>query len=293
MSLARIVVLEGPDGAGKTTLANWLRDKHGYQIVKTGATKPGENVFVNYTNTLLAAIAHPGCTVLDRFHIGEAVYGPLLRGEDRLGDQGRALIERIVAARGVALVICSPPWPTLLKGWRSKDDLLKRVDQLRAVRCGFLSEAKRLELSTYDWTRGKELTTNPAPPLPAVMTGYHQADTLWVGERPGKARVEWDLPFHSVTGSARYLWESLPPGEERRWAWVNAFNAADEPSDLTDCVNSLPRLKQVVALGKVAARECTRQGVAYAILVPHPQYWRRFHHHEQAAYAELLKEATR
>lgn len=294
---ASVVILEGPDGGGKTTLARWLRDQRGYQIVKTNAPSPKENVFKSYTDSLLAAVESGQPTVLDRHYLGEGIYGPLLRGEDRLGRQGRDLLERLIVARGVKLVICSPPWAKLVKGWAGKDDLLKRQAQLRQVRQAYLSEARRLGLEVYDWTRAAD---GPAPylkatsSLPDGVTGYHTADILFVGERAGKKLVVWDLPFHSAAGSAKYLWESLQLVEgwtERRGAWTNAFEKDGSSRDLMAVVNSLPHLRGIIALGDVAGRECARQGVAYNCVVHHPQYWRRFHHGKRDEYAKMLKEA--
>jgi hypothetical protein len=293
---ASVVILEGPDGGGKTTLARWLRDQRGYQIVKTNAPSPKENVFKSYTDSLLAAVESGQPTVLDRHYLGEGIYGPLLRGEDRLGRQGRDLLERLIAACGVRLVICSPPWAELVKGWAGKDDLLKRQAQLRQVRQAYLSESRRLGLEVYDWTRAAD---GPAPylkatsSLPDGVTGYHTADVLFIGERAGKKTVVWDLPFHNVTGSAKYLWDTLQSidgWEERRGAWTNAFDAEGKPRALWMIVNALPRVRRVITLGEVADCECVRQGVNN-VVVPHPQYWRRFHRNDMITYTKKLEDA--
>jgi hypothetical protein len=292
VSLARVIILEGCDGSGKTTLATRMKDECGYRIVKTNAPRPGDDVFELYTDAILEATEGGDRVAFDRHYLGELIYGPLLRGRDGLGPQGRDLLERLIAGRGVRLVICAPPWKRLVEGWRKKDDLLKREDQLRAVHDGYLRETKRLGIATYDWTREDLPDLSPPPSLPPGVTGYLEADILWVGERPGKARVRWDLPFHCRASSARYLWESLQGlNGERRWAWTNAFTATGEPRDLNAVVASLPRLRRVVALGDTAWRECYQQCVD-AVKVPHPQYWSRFHHHEQEEYREMLRKAT-
>jgi len=150
--MRRVIILEGPDGSGKTTLANWLHTEHSYEIVKTGPPPPTGNVTVVYLAALRNAVERPGRTVFDRLHIGEAIYGPILRGEDRMGLEGMAAIQRVIAKHGVKLVICSPPWETLVAGWRSKDDLLKDEDTLRAVHKCYLEEADQLGITPYDWT---------------------------------------------------------------------------------------------------------------------------------------------
>ena len=294
MPIAKIIILEGPDGSGKTTLANQLRNKLGYIIIKTGPPKPNEDVFCSYTNALLTAVESGKLTVFDRHYLGELIYGPLLRGENKLGVQGRDLLERLIAARGVTLVVCSPSWKTLVAGWRGKDDLLKQEQQLHTVCDAYLAEAERLHLRVYDWTATSGDWYEAAPmSLPAGVTGYHQADTLFIGERPGTTRPEWDLPFHSMTGSARYLWETLhgiSDWQDQRGVWVNAFNVAGKQIDLTAVITSLPNLRRVVALGGVAYQACTHQHIG-AVQVQHPAYWRRFHHHDVDEYQKLLRTA--
>jgi hypothetical protein len=151
MTLAKVIILEGADGSGKSMLASWLRDTHGYAIVKTGPPAPTGNLTVAYLDALHAAIRGQP-TVLDRLHIGESIYGPILRGVDRMGAEGLAAIERVVARHNVRLIICSPPWETLVAGWRSKEDLVKNEATLRTVRERYLEEADRLGLTPYDWT---------------------------------------------------------------------------------------------------------------------------------------------
>jgi hypothetical protein len=150
--MRRIIVLEGPDGSGKTTLSNWLHKTHGYQIVKTGPPPPIGNVTVMYLKALHAAIEAPGRTVFDRLHTGEAIYGPILRGVDRMGVEGMAAVERVMAKHNVRLIICCPPWETLVAGWRSKDDLLKDEATLLTVHERYQEEIARLGIVPYDWT---------------------------------------------------------------------------------------------------------------------------------------------
>lgn len=152
----RIIILEGPDGSGKTTIASRLRITRGYAIVKAGPPAPGEDLLVSYMGSLDAAIARSTPTVFDRHWLGECVYGPLLRGVDRLGSAGRAAVEAHIAEAHVEVVVCVPPWDVVVAGWRSKDDLLKDEGQLRWVYDRYLKEAARLGLTPYDWTRHKE-----------------------------------------------------------------------------------------------------------------------------------------
>ena len=152
--MRKVVILEGCDGSGKTTLAGALTRRRGYSysVVKTGPPVPGYDVAVAYLDEIYAALARLGRTLFDRLHLGEKIYGPLLRGEDRMGRDGLATIERVMATHDVSLIICCPPWDTLVASWRSKDDLLKNETQVRHVYDAYLCEAVRLGITPYDWT---------------------------------------------------------------------------------------------------------------------------------------------
>lgn len=152
MTMAKIVILEGPDGSGKTTLANKLHNTYNFNIVKTGPPAPDSDTTVAYLDAIYAALSRPGHTVFDRLHLGEKIYGPLLRGIDSMGTDGFAVIQRVIASHGIRIVIACPPWETLIAGWQSKDDLLKTTTQLMHVYAAYLDNAVSLGLQVYDWT---------------------------------------------------------------------------------------------------------------------------------------------
>jgi hypothetical protein len=150
--MKKVVILEACDGAGKSYLAKQLHDQYGYEIEKTGPPPSSGDVSALYRHRLRTALARSTRTVFDRLHTGEAIYGPLLRGVDRMGVDGLDSIERIIAENDVALIICCPPWDALVKGWRSKHDLIKTEHQLRMVRDAYFMHAVRLGVRVYDWT---------------------------------------------------------------------------------------------------------------------------------------------
>jgi predicted ATPase len=64
-----LIILEGCDGAGKTTLAAALAERRGYAIVHAGLTPEGADLFAKYR----AILARPGPLVLDRSFVSELV----------------------------------------------------------------------------------------------------------------------------------------------------------------------------------------------------------------------------
>lgn len=96
----QVIVLEGCDGTGKTTLAAALARQHGYQVIHSGRTPDGINLADRYQ----ALLAIPGMIILDRSFISELVYGPLDHGRSRLTIADAAGLARRVGPRGGVLV---------------------------------------------------------------------------------------------------------------------------------------------------------------------------------------------
>lgn len=103
-----ILVLEGPDGTGKTTLANAFQAKYP-DAVKVFHSEHREDQYVFDSVLVDKAIdVHlaGGIAILDRSWIGDGIYGPVFRGtfEPRM----RWLDARL-RRYGATYVICAPP----------------------------------------------------------------------------------------------------------------------------------------------------------------------------------------
>ena len=91
-----LIVLDGCDGTGKTTLAAALANRHGHSIVHATLTPAGSDLFAKYQ----AMLARPGPVVLDRSFVSELVYGPIDRGYSRLTLGQTARLAAATARRG-------------------------------------------------------------------------------------------------------------------------------------------------------------------------------------------------
>jgi len=101
----RTVVLEGCDGAGKTSLAERLARDHGFAIVHSGRTPDGVDLAERYRQILI----RPGRLALDRSFVSELVYGPLRHGGSRLADADVGDLATVVARRDGVLVHLTAP----------------------------------------------------------------------------------------------------------------------------------------------------------------------------------------
>ena len=100
-----LIVIDGYDGTGKTTLARRLAAEHGYRIWHASLTPDGTDLFARYH----AIITQPQRQALDRSFISELVYGPLERGRSRLTLDQATRLAVAVADRGIFVhLTCEP-----------------------------------------------------------------------------------------------------------------------------------------------------------------------------------------
>ena len=124
-----VVVLEGCDGTGKTTLANTLAARYDYAIVHSGRTPDGVDLVARYRSIL----AIPGKIALDRSFISELVYGPLQYGRSRLTASDAAELAFLVAARRGVLVHLTGFPETIATRLRARDESAPSVERIRAL----------------------------------------------------------------------------------------------------------------------------------------------------------------
>lgn len=74
------IVVEGPDGAGKTSLIKMLAEKFDFEVI-VNDKGPDQNFEWWWPETLILKGSAPDHTVIhDRFFYSELVYGPIIRG---------------------------------------------------------------------------------------------------------------------------------------------------------------------------------------------------------------------
>ena len=147
-----ILILEGPDGGGKTTLA---KSMHGAVYHHEGLPPDSVNLTDYYLGLVAAARSRGEPCVFDRLAMSEIVYGPVLRGASRIDREGWQAFESGAAGMGAVTIICLPPWGTCLAAWSEKaarhGELVTDLDQFRRIYDHFLTlSTGRLR---YDWTR--------------------------------------------------------------------------------------------------------------------------------------------
>ena len=293
MSITKpIIILEGPDGGGKTTLGKRLAEQLGYRYVHSGPFKTVTHGLgrLSMEAMLPALLGYQG-VVMDRAWLSELPYGIAFRGGlDRLGDVQRAMLDRVALRCGAIVVMCMPSWDNVEASYKARKakEMLENVDQLRQVYDIYANhELNSTALPTHrynyaitdDRTVGRIIAgIGSCHSLGIASAGNNTANILLVGERFTNHKDQdpfYQLPFVSFTGQGCSQW--LTQGlidhgiSERNLMWVNA----DEVAGMNVATLST---KTVVALGDKASGVLDNVGVVGRQRrdFTHPQAWKRF-----------------
>lgn len=107
-----LVIIEGPDGAGKTTLIDKLIQSKRYFVLIRNSGPPREVVDIYRFLNLIDNIPPAQPVILDRHPcISDRIYGPLLRSMDLLRDKP----SNWMLSRAELIVYCRPPTETILE----------------------------------------------------------------------------------------------------------------------------------------------------------------------------------
>lgn len=110
-----VILLEGPDGTGKSTLADFLVNKFdGHYVHRTW--RRGMDVWDHHTEALQIANerAHQQLVVIDRLWPSEAIYGNVFRKESDYKHNSRAM-DRVLLRMAAIYVLCVPSDPDYVR----------------------------------------------------------------------------------------------------------------------------------------------------------------------------------
>src|SRR5688572_22092161 len=104
-----IICLEGPDAAGKTTLAKYFKDHHGAHVIHA-TYRFKKNVPTYHLQQLLEAVAlsqRGKLVILDRNWISECIYAEVFRGGHKWPSVTRRM-HRLFEKLSVLTILCLP-----------------------------------------------------------------------------------------------------------------------------------------------------------------------------------------
>lgn len=304
------IALEGVDGAGKSTLAEAIRDEledrfpeddieyHHYSQLDDDPFDEYALAFEDY------APGQGRHIICDRLHWGELIYGPLYRDASAIDPSGFRWIELYLKARGVTVWEVTAALETIQNRLADRGEEYLESHHVEHVWRGFtdLAQMSLLYGGTADTgeSSAKELAhqivseavwdeARAAAIFRPEYIGRHLPNALLVGDTQGNGDPDATrAPFMPRgTSSGRFLLGAL---QEAWWEKVGIVNAndVDDIAELVDRLFTPP----ILALGLKAAEALDEAGIEDYSIVPHPQKIRRFHNKLSREYGELIREMT-
>lgn len=109
-----MIIVEGPDGAGKSTLVERLCKLYGLEVGKRGTTDRDLLWTVTVPDTMRAlrwAVGgHMNTMIWDRLYYSDFVYAPIQGRAIAFNDSQQVHVDAIIEALRPPIIVCLPPW---------------------------------------------------------------------------------------------------------------------------------------------------------------------------------------
>lgn len=119
-----MIIVEGPDGSGKSTLIQQLaHQRRPLKSVGAGVGTSTEHpkgwagndpVLVAYVKQIIKAQEEGQAIAFDRFHLSEAAYGPILRSKQLVDEGILHTLSDYLRGQRIPVILCLPPFATTL-----------------------------------------------------------------------------------------------------------------------------------------------------------------------------------
>lgn len=134
------IIIEGPDGAGKSTLAKSLADKLDMNILKMTAN--GSQSVPEY----LQKLACDG-VIIDRCWVSEQIYADLFGREPRIDHDDAEALTEFCGLAGIPIIVLLPPLHVVIHR------LYERGDEYADVICPNITE---IYVRYQDWAKAHD-----------------------------------------------------------------------------------------------------------------------------------------
>jgi hypothetical protein len=175
-----VIILEGPDGAGKTTLKKELQERFALSEGQRGV----EDRTLLYTVTVpdtyramcYAIHANAPAVVWDRLFFSEFIYPKYQNRTEQFSLGQQAFITNVLEAMGCPIILCMPPYPVV-------EENAKVHEQMKGVNknlAGIYNDYEDLyfvmpnQTIIYDYTGHKEHSVDKDAVFRTVETYLHK-----------------------------------------------------------------------------------------------------------------------
>ena len=160
-----VVILEGPDGAGKTTLYETQFKNLGFNLIHNGVFPSPPEAYSAYRDQQ-ETIRKLDKVVLDRSHISQAIYGPIYRGERHQKLQHK-IVDGVFFQMEAVVVLCYTH--LVYTNWASRPhkEYVKDETNFRKIMRAYdykgITEYTDLPVVLYDYSNEEENELIPLP----------------------------------------------------------------------------------------------------------------------------------
>lgn len=301
-----LIILEGPDGAGKTTLAQSLCDevsRHGDEVTLLHKGPLTRHPLLEYELDLADYRPNSGSHIIcDRWHIGELVYGPILRGRSRLDRAQYLHVELVLECLGAVQVHVGATVEELCERVASRGDDLITPDLVRRISDEYVKHFAfnpPCITTRVDTITATDLLTHAAlhdehrqhlVDVSPTYVGCPAPEMLFLGDRRHQPDTSFPWAFVPMEAtSGHWLCKLFDSWSALTTSRFGVMNACEDDESLLRSWSALGE-PDVVTLGKNAHAACDKVGIVHGA-APHPQYMRRFHHHAWHEYLHILTRA--
>lgn len=320
-----LIILEGPDGTGKSTLAQVIYDKlvdrakARTRVYLLHQGPPKLHPLDHYVTPLLRYRPNTDVHIVcDRWHWGEAVYPHILGRPTKLDDEVWRYTELFLQSRAAVVTYLDRPVNQLRATLIKRGDDLVQPKHIADIACLYdvvhskYSNVYRNRIMMTPYFEHSDVNSLDFLATQIILTaetieqrafnsdvndlvtyvGHSMPHILLIGDvRNGIDKMRHELapafgPYPATSG--HYLMRSLLNTDlfNERLGIVN-INDVDPASKLMTMLTP----DSVVALGENAHRKLDELKWPHGA-VPHPQYVRRFHHHMHDKYGEAIVRAA-
>jgi DNA polymerase III delta prime subunit len=158
-----VIIVEGPDGAGKTTLAHQLAREFGLQVEKKEKENrseehgpPARSARERTWEALGREVSGNNPVVIhDRLFLSELVYGPIVRHKCEFTSAEQLTVIKVLLALQVPIILCLPDWSVVYEALSKHGAEQYAMGQQKEIYDTYkVSVPPLLQPVVYDWTAG-------------------------------------------------------------------------------------------------------------------------------------------
>jgi thymidylate kinase len=299
-----MIIIEGPDGAGKTTLVQYIKAKNGHAVVKPYYPKKNQLSYYLHSGALYKGY------FLERYYLSEVVYPRFKLNREPMEDWKQHQIEASLLHYAPVIFYLRPDRETIIKNINTRgDDYISEdeVDRM-LVEYDAAIERSHIPIVRYDYTKDDveaklqeaidiHVENNESAEymhqwLSSGNTLYEEG-IMFVGEDPSDKSVGEGFirAFMSDKGSSAFLHQSLTKAgvyENEMPYFTNWGKGFDNDEDKLDALKQeidMVKPRVVICLGKEIRDKAQQE-----VWIEHPSYVKRFHSKDHEWYINKIKE---